>query len=291
MRFELRRMSDYSNEAILSEINRVATIITAPKLSRTEFRKHSRVSPQTVRRRFGSWEKALVAAGIGERFDSSNRPVAPDEVITELQRVSVLLDKESFTQDEFNSCARFSDYNVYRNFGTWHKAMRLAGLNTKPLGKRYTDEECFENLLAVWTHYGRPPFHREMSLVPSQVGSKAYTRRFGTWTKALEAFIARVNSDTAAEPDLQPISGRDAEMKNRQVLASEQHGIRLGLRYSILNRDSFRCVACGRSPATHLGLVLHVDHIMPFSKGGKTVCENLRSLCQDCNLGKGSKHS
>jgi 5-methylcytosine-specific restriction endonuclease McrA len=36
-------------------------------------------------------------------------------------------------------------------------------------------------------------------------------------------------------------------------------------------------------------LELHVDHLMPFSAGGKTVPENLRSTCSDCNLGKGSK--
>ena len=31
---------------------------------------------------------------------------------------------------------------------------------------------------------------------------------------------------------------------------------------------------------------LHVDHIKPVSKGGKTVRDNLRTLCEDCNLGK-----
>lgn len=34
---------------------------------------------------------------------------------------------------------------------------------------------------------------------------------------------------------------------------------------------------------------LHVDHIMPISKGGKTEPSNLRTLCIDCNLGKGAK--
>jgi len=51
----------------------------------------------------------------------------------------------------------------------------------------YTDEECFENILTVWTHYGRPPMYKEMRLPPSRVGPKAYLR-WGTWLKALEAF-------------------------------------------------------------------------------------------------------
>jgi 5-methylcytosine-specific restriction endonuclease McrA len=32
---------------------------------------------------------------------------------------------------------------------------------------------------------------------------------------------------------------------------------------------------------------LHADHISPWADGGKTVLENLQTLCQNCNLGKG----
>lgn len=61
-----------------------------------------------------------------------------------------------------------------------------------------------------------------------------------------------------------------------------------GLRYDIMKRDGFRCVICGRTAED--GVKLHVDHIKPISKGGLTVPENLRTLCQDCNLGKSNKY-
>lgn len=60
------------------------------------------------------------------------------------------------------------------------------------------------------------------------------------------------------------------------------------LRYDILRRDNFRCQICGASQAD--GVTLHVDHIMPVSKGGRTVPENLRTLCSRCNLGKRDKY-
>ena len=160
MRFELRRLTDYSNEAILNEIRRVAQIVQHTTLSLTEFRKHSRVSATTISRRFGGWEKALQAAGLGSRFDSSNKPVSVDEVLAELQRVSKLLSVQALSREQFNIHARFSDDTVRKRFGTWHKAMKAAGLHTNALGKRYSDDDCFENLLAVWTHYGR---HRRMT--------------------------------------------------------------------------------------------------------------------------------
>ena len=59
------------------------------------------------------------------------------------------------------------------------------------------------------------------------------------------------------------------------------------LRYDILKRDGFRCVICGRTAED--GIKLHVDHIIPVSKGGLSEPSNLRTLCSDCNLGKGDK--
>ena len=53
-------------------------------------------------------------------------------------------------------------------------------------------------------------------------------------------------------------------------------------------RDGFACKSCGRSPSKELGTELHIDHIIPWSKGGETVETNLQTKCQQCNLGKGN---
>lgn len=60
------------------------------------------------------------------------------------------------------------------------------------------------------------------------------------------------------------------------------------LRYDVLKRDKFRCVICGATAQD--GVKLHVDHIFPVSKGGKTELDNLRTLCERCNRGKGAKY-
>lgn len=59
------------------------------------------------------------------------------------------------------------------------------------------------------------------------------------------------------------------------------------LRYDVLRRDNFRCKICGAS--ANDGVKLHVDHIIPVSKGGKTTMDNLRTLCDRCNMGKSDK--
>jgi len=59
------------------------------------------------------------------------------------------------------------------------------------------------------------------------------------------------------------------------------------MRFKILKRDNFKCCACGSSPAKDPSVELHVDHIIPWSKGGETIIDNLQTLCSKCNLGKG----
>lgn len=58
------------------------------------------------------------------------------------------------------------------------------------------------------------------------------------------------------------------------------------LRYKVLKRDNFKCRICGASPAKDPTIELHIDHIIPWSKGGETTLENLQTLCSKCNLGK-----
>ena len=58
------------------------------------------------------------------------------------------------------------------------------------------------------------------------------------------------------------------------------------LRFQVLVRDKFTCRFCGASPSKDPSVTLHIDHIMPWSKGGKTTLDNLQTLCSTCNLGK-----
>lgn len=292
MEFILKRLPEYTDEALIEEIGRVAELVQHPKISITEFKKHSRVNPSTIHKRFGGWEQALRVAGLSDRFDSSNRVVSKEKIISELQRVSNLLGTNGFSREQFNANARFTYAVIRRAFGTWHKAMQAAGLSTNALGKRYTDEECFENLLQVWSHYGRPPQHREMTLAPSVVGPKAYILRWGSWTKALYAFVEQVNKDVHTVDTSLGIESNVTDgppIRKSKVEEENCRDIKLGLRYTVLNRDRFKCVLCGNSPAMSVDCRLHVDHIIPFSKGGKTEIGNLRALCQYCNLGKSNR--
>ena len=65
--------------------------------------------------------------------------------------------------------------------------------------------------------------------------------------------------------------------------AYKKASIGRGLARSVMERDEYRCVSCG----THIDLCC--DHIIPESKGGPTVLENLQTMCRPCNSRKGVK--
>ena len=79
-----------------------------------------------------------------------------------------------------------------------------------------------------------------------------------------------------------------SDEKHKTSAQYERSQMTQTLRYDVMKRDHFRCVLCGRSADD--GVKLHVDHIVPVAKGGKTVMSNLRTLCEDCNRGKRDKY-
>ena len=56
-------------------------------------------------------------------------------------------------------------------------------------------------------------------------------------------------------------------------------------RLALAKASNWRCAICG----CKLDRSFHADHIIPFSKGGKTDVSNGQALCPQCNLKKGSR--
>lgn len=61
------------------------------------------------------------------------------------------------------------------------------------------------------------------------------------------------------------------------------------LREFIKTRDNFTCCNCGNSINIEPNLLLEIDHIIPVAKGGRTVEDNLQTLCWKCNRAKSDK--
>ena len=206
-----------------------------------------------------------------------NRNVKDDEILSDILLVSKKLSTNSLTRNEYKIHGKYGGTTVIRKFGTWNSAIEKAGLVIN-VQVNNSEEELLENILRIWTKLGRQPLYREIEKPLSSVSVATYEKRFGGWRNALESFILWVNAENREAYFDNPM---DDIYKHKT-----KRDINLRLRFMVLSRDNFKCCSCGASPATDSQVVLQVDHIKPWSKGGETVFENLQTLCTKCNYGK-----
>lgn len=201
--------------------------------------------------------------------------VPDDELVKDLVDVASALSKHSLTTREYLGLGKFSIDTYIRRFGSWLAALEKADLS-KTFHRNITEDELFENLSRVWAETGIQPSFHALGKSRSKYSSATYVHRFKSWNQALLAFASW--ADDEAQPQ-RPTSETTSATKR------SPRAISWRLRARVLMRDGATCQMCGASPQT--GARLHVDHILPWSKGGETILENLRILCVQCNIGKG----
>jgi hypothetical protein len=213
-------------------------------------------------------------------LEKYHRNTPDEELLGDLIRVSKLLNKNSVTIDEYNENGEFHATTLSRRFGSWFRALEKANLEkTRTLG--VTDEEYFKNIEDVWIKLGRQPRYTEMEKPLSKYCVGSYEKRFGGWRNSLEKFIEFINDEKS---DI--IILNDESVYKPIGQHRTKRSISWRLRFIVMKRDNFKCQICGSSPSKDPEVVLHVDHIVPWSKGGETVANNLQTLCSKCNIGK-----
>jgi hypothetical protein len=158
--FELHRLTDYSEEAIVEELRRVSTLVPEGALTAAMINQHARVGLGALRRRFKTLADALQKAGLGHRSSEQMKTrgahistrMSDDDVLKALKDLAVRLNKSDLTVRDVRTHLPFAGETLRKRWGTARAAFETAGLNVTNLGRRYSDEECFDNMLTVWTH-------------------------------------------------------------------------------------------------------------------------------------------
>lgn len=171
---------------------------------------------------------------------------------------------------------RFSQNTIIRRFGEWRVALGLVGVEGVR-GREYEAEELVADLERVWRELGRAPGETELPR-RGKFSMNAYKRRWGS-LRAVCELLARHHA---------------GELTRSEVLAGGTEGrarktVPMQTRWAVLKRDRYRCTACGVTPALRADVELNLDHIVPVSRGGGNEVENLRTLCRECNVGRGDE--
>lgn len=210
-----------------------------------------------------------------------HRNTSDEELLNDLKAVSNIINKDTVTMEEYNQYGKYHSTTLTRRFGSWFLCLQKAQLQMSRSKIGISNEALFDNIEKVWIKLGKQPSYTQMEEY-GEFSIGTYTKRFGGWRKALEAFVDYVNSTEIKIDESEPTSDTTSDVANHIT----RRDINLRMRFIVMKRDNFKCCMCGRSPATTPGLELHIDHIIPWSKGGETVIDNLQTLCSDCNLGK-----
>src|SRR5579872_7005654 len=111
-----------------------------------------------------------------------------------MRRVAHTYPNSRFTQTVYRQHGKYSFKTIINRFGTWNAGVAAADLEIVQK-KNISERELFEALSELWIRLGRQPKYTELSKPLFPYSAKPYEQRFGSWRKALEAFVAYANSE------------------------------------------------------------------------------------------------
>lgn len=301
MKFELTNMRlRNTDKDLLNDLRKVANKLEKRYLKQRDYSRNNGAQFSVKAfDRFGNWQATLEKAGLEvgkslKGMEYGEKEIHADVLLDDLRRVANELNKLDITTSEYDALGKYTTTTMGVRFGTWNKAKEKANLVVTRIINN-TNEELFQNILDLWTLIGRQPKYGEVTGPNSKFHGSTYSRRFGSWRAALEAFIEYVNSESDVDLNTEATAvfvplDIPSDLKNTpsKVFKTKKtsRNINLRMRWTILKRDNFCCKKCGRSPAKDPSIILHIDHVLPWSRGGETEIENLETLCDRCNLGK-----
>lgn len=180
--------------------------------------------------------------------------------------------------DAYMNTYRFTEFqNHYERVQRWKKECaeiiensRLKERRKRQFQEAIDDSHMFTiNLTRDQTRYRQYNYVREPYIVTVIDSSRTFT--YEQLKKRYEQ-LAEINF---------ACSLAEYHSKNQRKLMTAE------LKEQIAMRDNFTCQKCGKYMPDYVGL--HIDHIIPVSKGGKSIPSNLQVLCSVCNGSKGNK--
>lgn len=291
MEFKLNEYNrNLSEEDLLDDIKRVAEKLKIKYLSRKIYEKNGKFSATPFIKRYGSWITVLEKAGLSTIRDKEDfNKITTEDLIIDIQSVANILNRRTLTTGDYKKNGKYRIQTVLSRFNNcWNTALNQAKLESTGFEKNITNEDLFSDIEYMWTKLGKQPTSNDVKLGLSNYSLNTFTRRFGGWRKALEAFVNYINHGDNCEQKNDNIIVSSQKIKEVKTITKRKTSREINLRnrFKVIQRDNFKCQCCGASPATDHSIVLHVDHIIPWSKGGETILENLQTLCSKCNLGK-----
>ena len=176
-------------------------------------------SPALYAKRFGSWGKAVRAAGLVP----VRRRYTDDELVTIMKDLGRELGRKPRLED-LRARSDLPDPCTYQErFGTWSRALERAGFGQGP--RRYTKDELIERLREAGKVLGRMPKREEFGRLEGFPCPAVYTKYFGSWNKALRTAGFRPRRCRYSDDQLLKLLAKAAKKLGRTPRLSDVEGM------------------------------------------------------------------
>jgi hypothetical protein len=185
---------EISNAELLTEIKHLAkTLEKTPSIK--EMDEAGKYSGTTYRDRFGTWNEAILAAGL--ELNTGNTELSDATLIENMRDFALALDRTP-TQEAMTEEGPHAPSTYVNHFGTWNEAVRKAGLEPNTQGSKPSDQELIDELERVTTKLGKIPAQREFER-ESEMSISAYYNHFETWKAAIETSGLKEQYDSTSD--------------------------------------------------------------------------------------------
>lgn len=169
------------DEKLLAEISRLADELEKVP-SFQDMNQHGTYSAPPYIRAFGSWNKAVEAAGYSSRASRDHH--TREALLAEITRVADICDKKPTLADmaEHSDMSRSTYHN---RFDSWNDALEAAGFSPRTTNQRISDYQLKQTLRELATDVGRRPTTTDMK-EHGPYSPGVYINRFGSWDIALQ---------------------------------------------------------------------------------------------------------
>ncbi len=182
--------SPYTNKFLLRVLRDLADELGRTPTYRELLNRRGLPSPSIYHKRFGSWNKALEAAGLEPKRRRRPPAYTDEQLLQALRDLAAKLGRTPVYRELLNHRGLPSPSIYHKRFGSWNAALEAAGLEPKRRRRpprHFTSDQLLEILRDLADDLDRTPKRRDLAARRDLPAPSAYYGHFKTWAAALKA--------------------------------------------------------------------------------------------------------
>ncbi len=166
---------------LINDLKKVATQLNQNIMPLNLYRKHGKYNVKLFSTYFGTWNKAVLFAGLLPII-----PFTEEDLINDLLKVKKSIAPKKLTSKEYKQQGKYSPSTMRYRFGSWNKALQKANIKISHTSAPIkSDQDLINDLKKVASKAGNNKITSTYYAKHGKYSSSPFYKRFGKWRNAL----------------------------------------------------------------------------------------------------------